>query len=222
MHDDITRALGAVTREVEERLYLGRAVSVVRVSRTYDTDIADLWNALTDAERIPRWFLPVSGDLRLGGRYQLTGNAGGEITRCRAPEELGLTWEFGAQLTWVELRLSALAPEKTQLVLEHLAPSGGEHWDKFGPGAVGVGWDLSLYGLGRHLESRAALDHAAAERWSMSPEGKSFARGSSAGWSRAAVAAGTARDVAEARAARTAAFYTDEPPASTADGSSAT
>jgi hypothetical protein len=125
-------------------------------------------------------------------------------------------------LTWVELRLSALAPEKTQLVLEHLAPSGGEHWDKFGPGAVGVGWDLSLYGLARHLESGATLDHAAAERWSMSAEGKSFARGSSAGWAGAAIVAGTARDVAEAQATRTAAFYTGEPPVTSGSSSSTT
>jgi uncharacterized protein YndB with AHSA1/START domain len=219
MHDDITRALGAVTREVQERQYLGRSVSVVRLSRTYDTDIADLWNALTSSERIPRWFLPVSGDLRLGGRYQLTGNAGGEITRCRAPEELALTWEFGAMLSWVEVRLRALAPEHTELVLEHLAPSGGEHWDKFGPGAVGVGWDLTLYGLERHLESGAALDPAEAERWSLSAEGKGFARASSAGWGGAAIAAGTAGDVAEARAARTTSFYTGEPVLSS-DGSS--
>ena len=31
----------------------------------------DLWEALTSAERIPRWFAPVSGDLRLGGRFQV-------------------------------------------------------------------------------------------------------------------------------------------------------
>src|SRR5882724_8555264 len=29
------------------------------------------WDAMTNAERIPRWFLPISADLRLSGRYQL-------------------------------------------------------------------------------------------------------------------------------------------------------
>ena len=47
-----------------------------------------LWDACTNAERIPRWFLPVSGDLRLGGRYQLEGNAGGTIERCDPPRSL--------------------------------------------------------------------------------------------------------------------------------------
>ena len=44
-----------------------------------------MWDAVTSAERIPRWFLPISGDLRLGGRYQLEGNAGGEVLECAPP-----------------------------------------------------------------------------------------------------------------------------------------
>jgi hypothetical protein len=32
-----------------------------------------------------RRFPPVSGDLRLGGKYQLGGNAGGEILACEPP-----------------------------------------------------------------------------------------------------------------------------------------
>lgn len=43
-----------------------------------------MWDACTDPERIPRWFLPISGDLRLNGRYQLEGNAGGAITEAAA------------------------------------------------------------------------------------------------------------------------------------------
>ncbi|MGH9223767.1 MAG: hypothetical protein ACRD2W_08260 [Acidimicrobiales bacterium] len=49
---------------------------VVSISRTYDTTVEDLFDACTSAERIPRWFLPVTGNLRVGGRYQLAGNAG--------------------------------------------------------------------------------------------------------------------------------------------------
>jgi hypothetical protein len=39
----------------------------------YPASQSDLWDAVTNADRIPRWFLPVSGDLRLGGHYQLEG-----------------------------------------------------------------------------------------------------------------------------------------------------
>ena len=71
MKIDIASALGAVTREVASREHEGRPARVVVAARTYDTDIDDLWDALTNAERIPRWFLPVSGDLHLGAAISL-------------------------------------------------------------------------------------------------------------------------------------------------------
>ena len=46
-----------------------------------------------------------------------------------------------------------------------------DHWQKFGPGAVGVGWDLALHGLERHLASGAAVDPAQAMAWMGSAEG---------------------------------------------------
>jgi hypothetical protein len=52
------------------------------IRRTYDATPEDVWDALTDPERIVRWFLPIKGDLRIGGRFSLEGNAGGEILRC--------------------------------------------------------------------------------------------------------------------------------------------
>jgi len=39
----------------------------VRVEDRYDTDIDDLWSALTDPGRLVRWYGQVEGDLRLGG-----------------------------------------------------------------------------------------------------------------------------------------------------------
>ena len=56
--------------------------------------------------RIPRWFLPLSGELRLGGRYQLPGNVGGENLTCDVPRHLAVTWEFGGGVSWVDVRLS--------------------------------------------------------------------------------------------------------------------
>src|SRR4029434_452351 len=99
MTQDIAGLIGAVTREVTGREHDGRPARVVSASRTYDTTMEDVWDAVTNAERIPRWCLPVSGDLRLGGRYQLQGNAGGEITRCEPPRAVGMTWEFGGEVS---------------------------------------------------------------------------------------------------------------------------
>ncbi len=82
---DVIRTIGAVAREVASREHEGRPARVVVATRTYDTTVEDVWDAVTNPERIPRWFLPITGELELGGRYQLKGNAGGEITGCEPP-----------------------------------------------------------------------------------------------------------------------------------------
>ena len=211
MHPDLdpARYLGAVTRTVARRDRDGRPVHAVTAARTYDTSVDDLWEALTSAERLPRWFLPVTGDLRPGGRYQLQGNAGGEITACEPPRRLGVTWEFGGQVSWVEVRLApdGANGDRARLELEHVAPVD-DHWDRFGPGAVGVGWDMALFGLALHVASGAAVDPQAAMAWFGSEPGRTFVRGSSEDWGRAHAADGADPEEARGAAERTAKAYT--------------
>jgi len=42
---------------------------VVRMEDRYDTDIDDLWSAITDPRRLARWYGQVEGDLRPGGEF---------------------------------------------------------------------------------------------------------------------------------------------------------
>ncbi|HWA90247.1 MAG TPA: SRPBCC family protein [Rhizomicrobium sp.] len=200
---------GAEFRRLDNREHEGKPARVVVATRRYDTDRDDLWNALTDRARIPRWFLPVEGDLKLGGRYQLKGNAGGTITRCDPPEALDVTWEFGGGMSWVTVRLAADGA-RTLLTLEHivLASDTDEHWAKYGPAAVGIGWELSLRGLALHLASGAAVDPQAFQTWTMSDEGKAFMRASGEAWAQAHVASGEGEAIARGMAERTIGFYT--------------
>jgi uncharacterized protein YndB with AHSA1/START domain len=207
---DLSRHLGAVTRTVITRTHEGRPANVVVASRPYDTTVEDLWDALTNKDRIPRWFLPVSGDLRLGGRYQLQGNAGGTITRCEPPRRVAMTWEYGGQMSWVDVKLEPTPDGRANLQLEHIALSPDEHWDRFGPGATGVGWDMALAGLEQHIATGKPVNPAEAMAWFGSDDGKSFVRRSSDDWCRAAIAGGTDEAVANAAAARTTAAYTGE------------
>lgn len=214
---DITQELGSVTREVLQQERDGRAARVVVVRRDFDSNIQDVWDAITNPERLPRWFLPLSGELRAGGRYQLQGHAGGEIQTCTPPCQLGLTWEFGSEASWLEVQLEGVSTERTRLELRHIAHVGRDRWEQFGPGAVGVGWDLTLRGLDRHLSNGGSVERGDAMAWLGSDEGKQFVRESSDGWCNAAIAAGERADVAGAAAARTTAAYTGEtvPAAST-------
>lgn len=207
---DVFRHIGAITRAISSREVEGRLARVLTASRVYNTDQADLWDALTSVERIPRWFLPISGDLRLGGHYQFEGNAGGEIVACDPPERFKVTWGMQGQDSWVHVTLSAQEDGGTLLRLEHIAHVPDEMWDQYGPGAVGVGWDGGLLGLALYLSGDSSVTPETAAEWGVSEEGQSFSRQSSQAWAAADMADGTDADVAQARAAQTAAFYTGQ------------
>ena len=204
-------ALGAEFREVRETTRNGEPARVVQGTRIYATDADDLWDALTNATRIPRWFLPIDGDLRLGGRFQLEGNAAGEILRCDPPEALDVTWEYGEHPSWVTVRLEPDG-NGTRLTLKHIMLKDEEaeaHWKKFGPGATGVGWDLSFFGLALHLDSGGdTIDQEANEAWMASESGKEFIRGCAEAWGEAHIASGEVPEIARSMARQTAGFYT--------------
>jgi hypothetical protein len=75
---DVTSQINSVRRTVGSRVLEAGEARTVTISQVYDTDDEDLWDACTSADRIQRWFLPVTGDLRLGGRFHLEGNADGK------------------------------------------------------------------------------------------------------------------------------------------------
>ena len=130
---------------------------------------------LTNAERLPRWFAPVSGDMKLGGRYAIQGNASGTVTACTPPTTLDLTWEFGGGVSWVEVRIVDEGPERARLTLCHVSILDEEFWPTYGPGAVGAGWDLGLLGLALHL-SGEMKERMKEEDFLPSPEGKELVR----------------------------------------------
>ena len=71
-------------------------IGVVRIQDRYDTDIEDLWTALTDPARLARWYGQVEGDLRPGGQFRIyIEDAGieatGRVEACEPPRRLQLT-----------------------------------------------------------------------------------------------------------------------------------
>ena len=202
---------GAVVRNVKSVERDGKPAKAVIATATYATPIEDLWQAITTATRIKRWFLPISGDLRLDGRYQLEGNAGGTITACEPPRFFASTWEMGGQTSWVEVQLTPGGPGETTLELTHIAIVDASFWPAYGPGAVGVGWDLGLFGLQRHIENPAAeRPPEGAASWATSPEALQFYRIASTAWGKAAQADGM--DNAMQAAENTRKFYSGEAP----------
>ncbi len=69
---------------------------IVRIEDRYDTDIHDLWSALTDPDRLARWYGQVEGDLRLGGEFRLYlesdgWDGTGRVEACEPPRRLLVT-----------------------------------------------------------------------------------------------------------------------------------
>jgi len=205
-------ARGASFREVVSGEREGARTYIVRAGRHYSTTPEDLWSALTDRERLQRWFAKVAGDFRQGGRFSMEGNADGDIVVCEPPGQLALTWEFGGNISWVNITIQQ-SDGGALSTLEHEHPTDPEsqvHWDRYGPGAPGVGWELAMLGLEMHLSGEGASTIGAGEAWSVGAAGKATLRGWAEAWGRAHAETGTDPRIAEEAAKRTAAFYAGE------------
>lgn len=185
---DIATNIGAIQRDVSREAEDGSEIVSVKLRRDYDASAEDVWSALTDPDRIRRWFMPVSGNLQEGGDFQLEGNAGGRILRCDPPRFLKAT--FGGETSIVELRLEAAGEGHTTLELQHSVPL-----EMAGSGAgalfVGPGWDGGFLALGLYLASTVIDDPVAA---ASSPEAQAFSRESVDAWTQAIRDSGTASD----------------------------
>lgn len=208
MEFNVDGQLGAAVRSVSPLERDGQQAYAVTLTRSYAATVRDLWDAVTNGRRIQHWFLPVTGELELGGRYQLEGNAGGVITECEQLSRFAITWEYGKDVSWVEVCVSPAAAGGAQLTLKH-THDASDHWDEYGPGATGVGWELCLWGVAIHLrDPNASMPDPVA--FAGSRDGKAFIRGSSERWGQEAIAAGTDPEAARTAARRTSAFYTGE------------
>jgi len=205
-------ARGASVREVVSGERAGARTCIVRASRHYPTTPADLWRAVTDKQRVQRWFARVAGDFKQGGRFSIEGNADGDIVVCEPPGKLALTWEFGGNTSWVDIAIRP-SDDGALFTLDHELPTDPEsqaHWDRYGPGATGVGWELAMLGLDMHLSGDGTSTIEAGEAWAVSTAGKATLRGWAEAWGKAHAETGTDVQIAKETAERTAAFYTGE------------
>ncbi|MBM9467999.1 SRPBCC domain-containing protein [Nakamurella leprariae] len=182
------------------------AGELVRVTlrRPFAAETHDLWHAVTDPDLISRWFMPISGDFREGGHFDLQGNAGGDIEQCDPPRTFRVT--FGDASSVVTVTMHELAGDRTELVLDHTVPvtvAGSTAGALY----VGPGWDGALVGLARFIDGRAEGDPVQAIN---SPKMIQFSRQSVALWADAAAMGGaSAQEVETARQVALAQFAPD-------------
>ena len=156
-----------VQRSLRDREIAQGPARAAVLRRRYEAPIDDVWDAITTPERIDRFFLPVSGDLREGGTYAFEGQAGGRILVCDAPRLLRVEWvppgcrDDGDQ---VEVRLTADGPAATWLELEHASVADVFRFDldadTYSPA---LGWEGPLHFLGEYL--RGVLPDRPSTEW---------------------------------------------------------
>lgn len=183
----IADQVNAVTR----RLATGEEGYIIALEQTFATTPKDLWDACTDPQRLARWFEPVEGDLREGGRYRLTDSGTeGTIEHCRAPAQLRISWEYGGDRSQVVVSIRP-AGDRTKLTVEHAVPDD-DHWKTHGPGAGGVGWDCGFLALALLLDGDARADPKALEAYYATPEGDEFLTATAEAWMHVHIALGGA------------------------------
>ena len=93
----------------------------VRLEDRFDTDIADVWSAITDPERAARWIAVVTGDFRVGGELRGSFTSSWEGTMrveiCDAPHRLRLLSSSDEGQTVMEAVLSEDG-DGTRVVIE--------------------------------------------------------------------------------------------------------
>jgi uncharacterized protein YndB with AHSA1/START domain len=104
------------------------AGGVVRIEDRYDTDIRDLWSAITDPHRLARWLGEIEGDLQLGGEFRAhflaSGWEGtGRVEVCEPPQRLVVITKDSDGSNEGPIELSLFADgDQTILVWEERVP----------------------------------------------------------------------------------------------------
>lgn len=138
----MNRVIGTM-RQLDDRR------GAVRVEDVYNTDIDDLWSALTEPDRLARWIADVKGDLRVGGSIYATFTSSwegpGRVDVCDAPRHLLLTMQPDTDEEAVIEASLTPAGDRTRLVIEERGlPLDVLYFH-------GAGWQAHIEDLGRHL-----------------------------------------------------------------------
>jgi uncharacterized protein YndB with AHSA1/START domain len=130
-------------------------------TRVYETTIEDLWDACTNPERLRRWYVPVTGDLRVGGQFQQVNMGSGTVVECDAPRHLRVSLGGGADE--IEVHISPGPHDgSATLEIEHATTLdsheiGGRRYDAIF--CMGGGYYPRLQALDQHLRGSLPDDY---------------------------------------------------------------
>jgi len=143
-------------------LHSSDGTGVIHLKGRYETDVDDLWSALTDPQRLARWYGNVEGDLRVGGEFTAFVNGSewdgrGRVDECEPPRRFRVSkWEDEGAVEVVTAELVSHG-DHTMLEVEVRGLAVDKLW------AYGAGWQALAEDLAAHLGGQSCADWGA--RW---------------------------------------------------------
>ncbi len=133
----------------------------VTIVRELDVSRETVWTALTTAPGLAAWFGTVTGDLAVGGAWEVAfddGSATGTVEECVPALSFGTTYRQGIDrpddVHHVELTLTDVG-SAIQLTLRHTFPAGATHRLRTG---MTAGWNAYLASLASVMNGRPVED----------------------------------------------------------------
>jgi uncharacterized protein YndB with AHSA1/START domain len=134
---------------------------IVRIEDRFDTDIDELWSALTDPRRLARWYGQIEGDLSPGGEFRAhleSWDGTGRVQACEPPRGL-VVKTTGVDEPFDEVIEATLTADGDQTVL--VIETRGMPVDLIA--FYGVGYQIHAENLAAHVVGRERADTKA--RW---------------------------------------------------------
>src|SRR3954466_14190747 len=131
---------------------------IVRIEDRVDTDIDDVWAALTEPERLARWYGEIEGELRVGGAFRARLHASGwegrgRVEECEPPRRLLVVSKEADEPNEDSTELTLTGDgDRTVLVVEQRGLPLDLLW------AYGAGLQIHVEDLAAHLAGRERDD----------------------------------------------------------------
>jgi uncharacterized protein YndB with AHSA1/START domain len=130
---------------------------VVRLEGRYNTDVEDVWSAITDRGRLARWYAKVEGNLVPGGTFSIFVESDdwvgtGRVEVCEAPRRLVVTTRESDE-SW--RKGQGVAPYDETLEAT-LAPDDDSPLDAVA--FYGAGWQIHADNLAAYVAGGETVD----------------------------------------------------------------
>jgi hypothetical protein len=147
----------------------------------------EIWGALVKREKLQHWLGGVTGQLSKGGKFHLGEQATGQITVCEPKRRLAMIWQQGQVQTGLDITLARVGKAKqSQITLKVAAKMQDlpeNAWQRFGPSALGIGWEWVMTRFAAYLLDPKAHPINIAE-FAKTPDAQSFVTQAFEGWRR--------------------------------------